>query len=163
MLIGISSLPVQAQIFESESDNFKVELPEVLYPVILSYEQESRVGTLRIKSVSFHSSLGKFLVEIADYPSTDQRPASSRIDAKIAQLRSNPDRQLEQLEHFLSESTPGAMIKSFDRGRSEIHALFVSGQREYHISSESFTPEDLDEVLVQTETIVRSFEITETN
>lgn len=83
------------------------------------------------------------------------------MNAKINQLKTNPDRVIENLEHFLSESAPGVMIKSFDGARSEIQAVFVANQREYHISSESFELENLKQVLEQTETVVRSFELLE--
>lgn len=125
----------------------------------LSYEQDTLVGRVKVKSISFHSSLGKFLVEIADYPESDSRSATQRIEAKVLQLQQNPSFRIEDSHHFLSESTPGVMIKSFSGLHSEIHAVFVDGQREYHLSSESFEEVNLEQVLEQTEAIVRSFEL----
>ena len=153
----ILSTGLCAQSYRSDIDNFEVALPEQLYPVTLRYEQNTPLGLAEVKNISFHSSIGKFLVEIVDYPATDQRSATQRIDAKINQLAQNPALKLERVEHILSETSPGAIINSFDGLRDQVHGIFVLGQREYHIRSESFTDESLELVLEQTETIAHSF------
>lgn len=162
LLILISiSIPLMAEEYRSEIDGFSIQLPQRLYPVALSYDQNTQLGQVRVKSLSFHSEIGKFLVEIADYPATDQRSAINRIESKIQQLHRNPNRRFDLIEQFLSESAPGALVKSFDGVHSDIHAIFVSGQREYHLSSESFEINDLTNMLAQTELMIRSFRLTE--
>lgn len=98
-------------------------------------------------------------MEIAEYPETDTRSSAQRIEAKILQLQQNPDFLVEEMHQFLSESTPGMMIKYFNGERMEIQAIFVEGQREFHLSSESFETTNLEELLAQTEVIIRSFRI----
>ena len=115
------------------------------------------MGRVSVKSISFHSSLGRFLVEIPEYPETDLRSSAQRIEAKIIQLQQNPNFLVEEMHQFLSESTPGIMIKYFNGKRIEIQAIFVEGQREFHLSSESFEATNLQELLAQTEVMVQSF------
>ncbi|MBT5330845.1 MAG: hypothetical protein HOL48_03590 [Porticoccaceae bacterium] len=96
-------------------------------------------------------------MEIAEYPETDLRSSAQRIEAKIIQLQQNPNFLVEEMHQFLSESTPGIMIKYFNGERIEIQAIFVEGQREFYLSSESFEATNLQELLAQTEVMVQSF------
>jgi|SaaInl5LU_22_DNA_1037371.scaffolds.fasta_scaffold64352_2 hypothetical protein len=153
------SVAVQAQSFRSDIDNFEVQLPETLYPLTLQYEERTALGPVQVKNISFHSNVGKFLIDVVDYPATDQRSPTQRMDGKLAQLMQNLYLELEQVEHFLSESSPGMMIKSHNGIADEILGMFVIGQREYHIRSESFDSENTVLVLQQTEDLIRSFHI----
>lgn len=161
LLLALAATFLQAQQYQSEIDNFEIQLPEVLYPVILNYDQNTAVGQVRIKNISFHSSLGKFLVEIVDYPADDARSPSSRMEAKLNQLQSNPNRQFDRVEHFVSDTAPGLMIKSSLDMRPEVHGIFVLGEREFHIRSESFEVENQQQVMDQTEAMIRSFKLIE--
>lgn len=152
-----------AVAYKSEFDNFEVLIPERLFPVGLNYEQNTVFGTTKVKSVSFHSGIGKFLIEIVDTPDAYQRTDRQRIQTKIDQLINDPYRIISSVEDISTDIVSGAIIKSERMESGEIYGIFTDGQREYHISSESFQPINLDQVLSQTEQLVRSFKLATAN
>lgn len=163
LLIFISSALAQPQIYNSETDNFELLLPETLYPTNLLYEQDSIYGRVAIKNISYHGSLGKFVLQLVDYPYSDQRSAVQRMEAGIDQMSHNPSLQIEAVEDLSTDLLPGIFIKSWDRELEQQHAIFIDGQREYHISSESHRPENLDQVLDHSEALIRSFKLSTAN
>lgn len=163
LLIFVSSALAQSQNYRSETDNFELIIPEILYPTNLLYEQDSIYGRVAVKNISYHSSLGKFVLQLVDYPSSDQRSAIQRIEAGIDQMSRNPYLQIEAVEDLSTDLLPGIFIKSWDRDLEQQHAIFIDGQREYHISSESHISENLDQVLDQSEVLIRSFKLATAN
>ena len=152
-----------AVAYQSEFDNFEILLPERLFPVQLNYDQNTNFGVTRVKSVSFHSGIAKFVIEIVDTPDAYQRTDIQRIQIKIDQLINDPYRTVGSVEDISTDIVSGAIIKSERMETSETYGIFVDGQREYHISSESFQPINLDRVLSQTEQLVRSFKLATAN
>jgi hypothetical protein len=163
LLIFISSAFAQPQIYNSEIDNFELLLPEKLYPTNLLYEQDSIYGRVSVKNISYHGSLGKFVLQLVDYPSSDQRSAAQRLEAGVDQMSRNPNLQIEVIEDLSTDLLHGILIKSRDRELAQQHAIFIDGRREYHISSDSQRLEDLDQVLEQSEALVRSFKLATAN
>ena len=152
-----------AVAYKSEFDNFEILLPERLFPVQLNYDQNTNFGVTRVKSVSFHSGTGKWVIEIVDTPEAYRRSDIQRIHTKIDQLINSPYRIISSVEGISTDIVSGAIIKSEYMEGREIYGIFIDGQREYHISSESFTPENLELVLSQTEQLIRSFKLATAN
>ena len=149
--------------YRSELDNFEILLPQRLFPVVLQYDQNTSYGMATINNVSFHSNIGKFIIEVLDMPDAYQRSDSERMQGKINQLLRNPDLVIESVEEISTDLLPGIIIKSLDRDKAQIHAAFVDGQREYHISSESFVDTNLDQLLRESEQLIRSFKLATAN
>jgi hypothetical protein len=129
----------------------------------LLYEQDSTFGRVSVKNISYHSSLGKFILQLVDYPSCDQRSAAQRLEAAVDQMSRNPNLQIEVIEDLSTDLLPGILIKSRDRELEQQHAIFIDGQREYHMSSDSHRPEDLNQVLDQSEALIRSIKLATAN
>jgi hypothetical protein len=81
----------------------------------LLYEQDSTFGRVSVKNISYHSSLGKFILQLVDYPSCDQRSAAQRLEAAVDQMSRNPNLQIEVIEDLSTDLLPGILIKSRDR------------------------------------------------
>ncbi|GEM_PF-1787485 len=138
-------------------------LPQPLFPAALTYEQELATGRAAIKNYSFQSNIGKFVLQLVDYPISDQRSAANRMEAGIDQMSRNPSLIIESVEDISNDIVSGIFIESWDRDLKQVHAIFVDGQREYHLSSESYDASNLDLVLEQSEIIIRSFGLATAN
>lgn len=156
--LTISSL-AEAQVWLSEIDNLQVELYQRMFPVALSYSQQSSFGMIQVTNQTFQDELGKYELILLDRPSEDSRTPLQRIDEKIKQLQQSPRVSLLQVDPHLDSQLPRVRIDWYEGDSWHLEYLLIDGLREYHLRSDSFAPTDRQEVNQRLQRIAESFQL----
>ena len=161
LALWLTSAFALAQPFEyrDETTNFVMQLPERMYPTGLNYDQDTSVGPVHIKNLSFHGSTAKYVLQRVDYPANDTRSPNVRFDDRINQLQASGAIQISNVEFIGGSNLAGMYLELFDGRTTQAQAMFVDGTREYHLSAESFSPADQADANRALEQMIRSFNL----